>query len=187
MRYGMVIDLNDCVRCRSCYVNCKAANQIPTQFDVPGKPARMWFDEHPKGKYPAVAMVFIPYHCMQCDAAPCVGVCPTGANHKNSSGVVTIDAKKCIGCKACVKACPYGASYFREDRKVADKCDFCSARVAKGLAPSCADKCTGGAILFGDLDDPRSEVSIKIASAGAKPLKAKMAATKPKVYYVSGV
>jgi tetrathionate reductase subunit B len=184
MRYGMTIDLENCVRCRGCYINCKAGNKIPTQFDIPGKPARLWYDEHPVGKYPKVTMVFIPYHCMQCDDAPCIPVCPTGANQRTKDGIVNVDKAKCIGCKACVDACPYGARYLREDKNIADSCDFCMDRVAKGKKPFCVEKCTGSAMAFGDLDNPASDVAKKIAEDKAKPLVAKLAGTKPKVYYI---
>jgi tetrathionate reductase subunit B len=183
MRYGMIIDLTECVRCRGCCISCKAANRIPTQFDISGKPARLWYEEHPIGTYPNVFMSFAVYHCMHCDNPACVEVCPTGAMQKRDDGIVTNDKDVCIGCKKCVDACPYGIPYYREDLKVVDKCDFCADRLVNGRLPACVEKCPGEAMVIGDLDDPSSVVSLLLAEGEAKPLSPELG-TKPNVYYI---
>jgi len=191
MRYGMIIDLTECVRCRTCVVDCKAANHIPSQFDIsvePGKPVgRIWFEEHPVGTYPNVSMSFAPYLCMQCDDAPCIAACPEGAFYKRDDGIVAIDKDKCKGSACsdlCISACPYGVVYYRDDLDIVDKCDLCAeARLDKGRLPSCLEKCPGECFEIGDLDDPSSLISARLAEGNAKPLSPELG-TKPKVYYI---
>jgi DMSO reductase iron-sulfur subunit len=180
-RYGMLIDLNKCIRCRTCYVACKVLHNIPNEFESGHKYSRIKLVEPEVGKYPAVRRYFLPVHCMHCDDAPCVKVCPTGASYKREDGVVAFDPNKCIGCKYCILACPYEARYYNHDTGMADKCDFCRDRVDQGLQPICVEKCIGGAIVFGDLDDPASEVN-QLISQGATVLSSQLG-TKPKVYY----
>lgn len=181
-RYGMVIDLKKCVRCRTCYVTCKIFHNIPNEFDSGHAYSRIKLVEPEVGKYPSVHRFFMPVHCMHCDEAPCVNVCPTGASYLGDNGIVHFDTDKCIGCKYCILACPYQARYFNYETGMADKCDFCADRLEAGLQPYCVEKCIGNAIVIGDLDDPNSEVSQIIKTEGALPLSQHLG-TKPKVYY----
>ena len=181
-KYGMLIDLNKCVRCRTCYVVCKVMHHIPDQFQNGRRYTRIRFVELEVGKYPSVKMFFVPTHCMHCDDAACIDVCPTRASSKREDGIVTLDKERCIGCKACIAACEYGARYFNEEEGVVDRCSFCADRLDSGLQPLCVEACLGDAILFGDLDDPRSEISKLIAAKGALVLSPGMG-TNPKVYY----
>lgn len=105
-KWGMVIDLQKCVGCDSCTVACKAENRTP-----PGITYNVVF-EYELGSYPDVTRVNIPRPCMQCDNPPCVGVCPVNATYKAEDGTVVIDAERCIGCRYCIAACPYGARSF---------------------------------------------------------------------------
>jgi molybdopterin-containing oxidoreductase family iron-sulfur binding subunit len=198
MRYGMVIDLKNCVGCMACTVACKAENQT--------RPGIFWniVKDQEFGEYPMVARVFLPTPCMHCKEAPCVKVCPTGASHHRADGIVIIDYDKCIGCKYCIEACPYGARYFNGDPAgyfgteitemekigyarhkigVVEKCTFCVDLVTKGIEPACVRTCIGKARYFGDLDDPDSKVSQLIKSRhGAQLLKE--LGTDPSVYYL---
>lgn len=105
-RWVMVIDLRKCVGCHACTVACVAENHLP-----PGVVYRPVLEEE-FGTYPNVARRFTPRPCMQCDAPPCVPVCPVNATYKNDDGVVVVDYDQCIGCRYCVTACPYGARTF---------------------------------------------------------------------------
>ncbi len=105
-RWAMVVDLRKCVGCHSCTVGCVAENKLP-----PGVVYRPVLEEE-AGRYPNVARKFLPRPCMQCDKPSCVDVCPVGATEKRSDGIVTIDYDRCIGCRYCVTACPYGARTF---------------------------------------------------------------------------
>mgnify|MGYP000889078738 CR=1 FL=1 len=179
-RYAMVIDLRDCVRCRTCYVACKFRNKLPVG-KVNGKECyRLGFIEEEIGKYPDVKRPFFPVHCNHCDNPTCLKACPVGAISKNEQGVVVTDKKKCIGGGACVEACPYEARYINEDVGAVDSCDFCFSR---GMKPSCLELCPSQCMYFGDLDDPSSKVTKLVASGKAKPLKPE-AGTKPNVYYI---
>jgi molybdopterin-containing oxidoreductase family iron-sulfur binding subunit len=161
------------------------------------------------GVFPAVNRVYIPTLCNHCDDAPCEKVCPTGATYTRDDGIVMVDDEKCIGCNSCAVACPYDQrsvmskelfdkglfgegeltpfeeqGYVRFTPGTVTKCDFCSERVDAGLDPACVVTCPTDARIFGDLDDPDSDVSILIRERGGRPpLPEKN--TKPKVYYIT--
>ena len=117
------------------------------------------------------------------DNPACVPVCPVKATWKDDNGVVVIDKSKCIGCGACVKACPYGDRFLDPVKKKADKCDFCFRRIEQGLQPACVETCVGGARIFGDLADPASQVSQLASSKDAKLLNPG-SGTRPQVFYI---
>jgi molybdopterin-containing oxidoreductase family iron-sulfur binding subunit len=105
-KYGMVIDLSRCVGCRACMMACKVENNTPQ--------AHFWMYVFrlEEGEYPATQVSFLPRPCMHCDNAPCVKVCPVGARYKREDGLVAMDWERCIGCRYCEVACPYGVNYF---------------------------------------------------------------------------
>ena len=105
-RYAMAIDLTRCTGCRACAVACKVENNTPR--------ANFWMItlRYEEGEYPDTKMKFLPRPCMHCDSAPCVKVCPVGARYKRDDGLVATDWKRCIGCRYCMVACPYGVNYF---------------------------------------------------------------------------
>jgi Fe-S-cluster-containing dehydrogenase component len=98
---------------------------------------------------------------------------------------VVIDADKCVGCKYCIVACPYGARYFDEEKGLPDKCDLCVDRVDAGLEPACVQTCVGRALALADLAAPTDKNAARIRSGEAKPLHPELG-TKPSVYYVVG-
>ena len=175
-RLGLVIDLDICVGCHACAVNCKEWNagghSAPlTDHDPYGAdPTGVWFNRiH---SYEAVGddgdsrTVHFPKSCLHCDDAPCVTVCPTGASYKRAEdGIVLVDADLCIGCKLCSWACPYGAREYDEDAGVMKKCTLCVDKIynqnlpPESRVPACVSACPTGARSFGDLGDPESDVS----------------------------
>lgn len=198
MKYGMVIDLKKCVGCMACTIACKTTNHT--------RPGIFWnvVKDLEVGKYPSVRRVFLPTLCMHCEKAPCVEVCPTGASHRREDGIVLIDYEKCVGCKACIENCPYGARYFNGDPEgyfgdqltaneeigyeqhkvgVVEKCNFCIDRLEQGKEPACVQTCIGRARCFGNLDDSDSEVSKRIKSKHGFQLQ-KECGTNPSVYYL---
>ena len=178
-RFGMVIDPQRCLHCGACVVACKAENNVAA-----GK-IRNRLEQREFGTYPAVRVVMAPAQCMQCDDAPCVRVCPTGASYRDANGVVLINSDDCIGCRYCIEACPYDARYFDEESGTVDKCTFCEHRLAQGLEPACVATCPTKTRVFGDLDDRGSDVSRLVAS-GRADVRLAEAGTKPKVYYLRG-
>jgi len=195
-RYSMVIDVRACVGCEACVAACSMENHTPYWENH----FRTHIEEQITGKYPHVRRTFIPRLCMHCSNAPCQDVCPTGATYTTEEGVVKVDQARCIGCGYCIIACPYDAR-FRYERSFlkmaqqtfgekiaptkphADKCDFCLHRVRQGLQPACAETCPLHARIFGDLDDPDSEVSKLVASGLARPLRPELG-TRPNVFYI---
>jgi Fe-S-cluster-containing dehydrogenase component len=184
-RYGMIIDLNRCVRCRTCYVACKREHNIlahPRDEEHPYEYYRLRYVEWEQGKFPGVRRAFVPVHCMHCEDPICLKFCPVDAITRRNDGIVIIDKERCNGCGACAAVCPYGALYIDPDGK-ADGCDFCADRLTAGLAPTCVEMCPAGARIFGDLDNPQSEVFGLINSGEAKPLL--VAGVKnTRVYYI---
>jgi len=199
MRYGMVIDLKRCIGCYGCQIFCKAENATP--------PGILWSRVlfYESGHYPNVKKMRIPLLCMHCKEPACVDVCPTGASTKRPDGIVTVDSTKCLGCKSCVIACPYGArSFYSEEKEyfpgqrltpyervgyqrhhtgVVEKCDFCLSRIQQGLEPACVVSCMAKARYFGDLDDPHSQVSQLIRNYNGFQMYPELG-TDPSVYYL---
>ena len=184
-RYGMVIDLNRCVRCRTCYVACKREHNIlahPRDGKHPYEYYRMRYVEWERGRYPSVRRSFIPVQCVQCDDPICIRFCPVDAITLRKDGIINIDRDGCNGCGVCATVCPYGALYMDHENK-ADACDLCADRLDTGLAPACVEKCPAGARIFGDLDDPESKISKVVKSGRAQSLILKSAKNK-RVFYI---
>ncbi|MFC1610981.1 4Fe-4S dicluster domain-containing protein [Myxococcota bacterium] len=204
-RYGMVIDLKRCYGCYACVMACKVKNHTPPKVFW----SRLLKGE--RGEYPNSMRQALPVLCMQCEEPSCQEVCPTGATRTLENGIVIVDKEKCMGCKYCMMACPYGARYSVEDWEsyfpdglplspyeefakkywedhsgvgVATKCDFCRDRLQDGEDPACVKACPANARVIGDLDDPDSEISILIKQNRATPLNPELG-NQPKVYYLA--
>ena len=174
-QYALVVDTNRCIGCEACSVACRAENEVP--------------EGHWRSRIAPLTsggpQVPMKWSCMHCADAPCVQVCPTKATYRRPDGIVVMDADKCVGCKYCIVACPYGARYFDEERGLPDKCDLCVERVDAGLEPACVQTCVGRALALADLADPNDEAAARIRTGEAKPLHPELG-TKPSVYYVIG-
>jgi len=195
---GLVIDLNRCVGCHTCSVSCRAAWSVPLPHQ------RNWVrrlgpDNTPYG----LAHTFYPGQCNHCEKPECIKVCPVdpaekyiqdpvsggsqmimaSALWKNPfTGVVSTDRQRCIGCGACVKACPYDARYLDTSgpQAIADGCTFCQETPEE--QPVCVQKCMTGARIFGDINDAKSQVAGYIAN-GAIRLESQDVAIGSNVYY----
>ena len=175
-RYGMLINTKKCIGCYACRTACQRQNDL-----LPDE-SFIRFEEREVGKYPNVTVEHIPLQCMHCEDAPCASVCPTGAAHMGSDGIVEVDHGRCIGCLYCMAACPYGARIQIKKTGVIEKCRFCWYEGEPGNPPRCVGTCISGARLFGDLDDPQSEICQEIARTNAQPLAGDL--TTAKIYYV---
>lgn len=178
-RYAMVVDMRKCYGCHACSVACKS------EFQVPLGVFRTVVKEKQEGTFPRTKKFFQPISCNHCAHPPCVEVCPVEpvkdvyihkgkkvmfekkATYQRPDGVVLVDYERCIGCHACVEACPYKARYVDPirwaggdtDNHTVGKCVFCFHRIDNGLAPSCVNTCPAEARIFGDLNDPSSKIS----------------------------
>ena len=200
MHWGMVVDLKLCIGCNTCVIGCKMRNGTPKGI--------FWNKvlEEEVGTFPQARRVFWPVRCMQCEDPACLDVCPTGATYQREDKLVLIDGNKCVGCKACILACPYDArslwdgkgSYFGngltpyEERLLpkhvagaVQKCDFCSSRLDEGMQPSCVETCLTGALIFGDLDDPGSDASRALAEPRVRLQLKEELGTHPSIYYLT--
>lgn len=178
VRYGMAVDLNKCVGCSACMVACKAENEVPDNV------FRLTVFELEVGSFPEVKTEFRHDQCRHCENAPCVSVCPTRASYTDDKGFVRINYSKCIGCKACMVACPYDARFINPEGGYADKCTFCLHRVEEDREPSCVKTCPTSARIFGDLNDPNTEISQALKSNRVSVPKEE-AGTHPKFFYLN--
>ncbi|UCF67609.1 MAG: 4Fe-4S dicluster domain-containing protein [Acidobacteriota bacterium] len=177
-RFGMVIDTRTCVGCMDCVVACKTEN------DVPDGRCRDWIVQQTEGTMPELRLEIRSERCNHCDHPPCVDCCPTGASHIEDFGTtVQIDAKLCIGCKACLASCPYDARFIHVEG-YADKCTFCLHRVRQGLDPACVAVCPTHCMSFGDLDDRISAVS-RLVNARAHHALLPEAGTGPRIFFLT--
>jgi Fe-S-cluster-containing dehydrogenase component len=171
-KLGLVIDLDTCVGCHACAVNCKewnASGHSGPLSDFQRKSDGVWFNRvhtYEAGEGEASRTVNFPRSCLHCEEPACVTVCPTGASYKRTEdGIVLVNADTCIGCKLCSWACPYGAREFDEDDGTMKKCTLCIDRIynetfaPEDRIPACVRACPTGARHFGDLGDPTSAVS----------------------------
>lgn len=178
VHYGMLIDTRRCIGCHACSVACRSEYNVPLGFE------RSWVVDTEKGNYPNATVKFLPSLCNQCSEPKCVSVCPVDATYKrDSDGIVFIDEDICIGCEACIPECPYDVRFLNPDKGVVEKCDFCMERVSQGLEPSCVETCFQRARVFGDLNDPASEIARLIVSNSVSVYKQE-AGTKPNVFYI---
>ncbi len=175
--WAKVIDHRKCIGCHACTVACKAEHGVPLGVN------RTYVKQVEVGVWPAVRRQFQVTRCNQCDQAPCVEICPVTAMFRRADGIVDFDRKVCIGCKACIAACPYDAIYMDPESHSAEKCNFCAHRIDLGLEPACVVVCPERAIVVGNLRDPRSEVSQLVAREKVEVRKPEKG-TSPKLYYL---
>jgi tetrathionate reductase subunit B len=199
--YGMGIEIDKCIGCNRCVEACKTENDV---LDEPFF-FRTWVERYVikkegevvvenisiKGRTPkspihddpdVLRTFFVPKLCNHCAHPPCVQVCPVGATFSTTDGAVIIDKERCIGCRYCIQACPYGARYLDPRTRTADKCTFCYHRVVKGLLPACVEVCPTQARIFGDLKSKASRL-VRFARMNKIHVLKPSLNTEPKVYY----
>lgn len=177
--YGFLIDNRKCIGCHACSTACKSENEVPLGVN------RTWVKYVETGAFPDSRRHFQVTRCNHCANPPCVRICPVTAMYQRTDGIVEFDPSMCIGCKACMQACPYDAIYIDPDNNTAAKCHFCSHRTDLGLEPACVVVCPEHAIIAGDMDDPNSEISRMLAVNDVTVRKPEQG-TAPKLFYIDG-
>lgn len=185
VQYGMVVDTTRCMGCQTCVVSCKISNQTPEGLywgRVRNRDGEVVYQA--TGIFPDAKLSFRPELCNHCSSPLCLANCASGAIEKREDdGVVVINPETCIGCGMCAKACPYEIPQIDKATNRSSKCTFCFERAAIGEKPWCVLSCPGKARVFGDLNDPESEVSKYLIEKKAVPFHEEFE-TKPSVYYV---
>lgn len=186
-KLGLVIDLDTCVGCQACVINCKEWNTSNygaplSDIDAYGaQPHGTFLNRvHSYEVTPAsgcAQTVHFPKSCLHCEDAPCVTVCPTGASYKRvEDGIVLVDEADCMGCGLCAWSCPYGARELDPLAGIMKKCTLCVDRIYNenldeiDRVPACVRTCPSGARHFGDFADPDSNVSKLVAERGSLDL-----------------
>jgi molybdopterin-containing oxidoreductase family iron-sulfur binding subunit len=210
-RWGMVIDTAGCLRdrgCTDCIAACHAVHNVPAFPDRAHEVKWIWrepFDRvFPEQASPYLAKGIIERPvlvlCNHCDNPPCVRVCPTQATWKRADGIVMMDWHRCIGCRYCVAACPYGSRSFNwldprpriaqlrpdfptRSKGVVEKCTFCEERLSQGLLPACVEACREKALVFGNLIDPKDPVRELLRTRHTIRRKPELG-THPEVHYL---
>jgi len=187
VRWGFLIDANKCAdNCNACVTACNEENGL-TGFGRPETDAQ-WIRKVTLRNKKTSHEISLPMLCQHCAHPPCVDVCPTGASFKRVDGIVLVDKHICIGCRYCMMACPYKARSFIHEtitdqvpdvprgKGTVESCTLCVHRVDRGEIPACAEACAkteeGPAILFGDLNNPDSEISRRLASESSTQVRA---------------
>ncbi len=210
-QWAMVVNLKKCRKdkgCKACSMACNQTHNIPSTENPRHEIKWIWTEPYEE-TFPSQENHFapdslqhkqIPVLCNHCENPPCVRVCPTKATWKREDGIVMMDWHRCIGCRYCIAACPYGSRSFNwEDPRnslksitpdfptrtkgVVEKCTFCEEKVAKGEKPACVSACPEGALVFGNLNDPNSEVRQLLRNNFSIRRKPGLG-TQPKIYYL---
>jgi Fe-S-cluster-containing dehydrogenase component/formate-dependent nitrite reductase membrane component NrfD len=176
VKWAKVIDQTRCIGCHACTTACKSENLVPLSV------TRTYVKHVDVGIFPQVRRAHQVTRCNQCAHAPCVTACPTTAMFKRADGIVDFDKSICIGCKACMAACPYDAIFINPEDHSAEKCNFCAHRIDMGLEPACVVVCPTQAILIGDMNDAESYVS-QIVNREAVAVRRPEKETLPKLFY----
>src|SRR4029078_5110702 len=176
MKWAKVIDHTRCIGCHACTTACKSENLVPLSV------TRTYVKHVDVGIFPQARRAHQVTRCNQCAHAPCVTACPTTAMFKRADGIVDFDKSICIGCKACMAACPYDAIFINPEDHSAEKCNFCAHRIDVGLEPACVVVCPTQSILIGDLNDTESYVA-QIVNREAIAVRRPEKETLPKLFY----
>jgi Fe-S-cluster-containing dehydrogenase component/formate-dependent nitrite reductase membrane component NrfD len=177
VNYAFLIDNRKCIGCHACSTACKSENEVPLGVN------RTWVKYVEKGEFPDTRRYFQVTRCNHCAKPPCVPICPTKAMYRRDDGIVEFDSNLCIGCKACMQACPYDAIFIDPDSGTAAKCHFCAHRTDVGLEPACVVVCPVHAIIAGDMGDRNSEISRLLATHDVRVRKPEQN-TRPKLFYI---
>ncbi len=194
MSKAMLIDTTRCIGCRACQVACKSWHNLPgertTFSETMSNPRYLNSNNYTRIIFREVEQPGKPLHwhfvkrqCMHCLDPACESVCPVGALTKLKDGPVVYDDGRCIGCRYCMMACPYGARFFHPVYHVADKCNFCYHRIHQGMSPACVLACPTGARKIGNLKSSVDPVSKTILTRRVNILKDEYG-TKPQAYYL---
>ncbi len=208
-RWGMLIDTRNCREgCSACIDACHATHNVPDFGDSKNEVKWIWKSLYEKA-FPTSSLQFASIDlrerevltlCNHCAEPPCTKACPTEATFKRWDGIVSMDYHRCIGCRFCMAACPYGSRSFNwedprpairqysptyptRERGVVEKCNFCSERLVKGQQPACVEVCPSGAITFGDLNDPASVIRTMLNDNETVQRKPELG-TLPSVFYI---
>ena len=176
VQWAKVIDHTRCIGCHACTTACKSENLVPLSV------TRTYVKHVDVGVFPQARRAHQVTRCNQCAHAPCVTACPTAAMFKRPDGIVDFDKSICIGCKACMAACPYDAIFINPEDHSAEKCNFCAHRIDVGLEPACVVVCPTQAILVGDMNDGDSYVA-QIVNREAVSVRRPEKETLPKLFY----
>lgn len=164
-KYGMLVDVGKCIGCHACTAACKVKNNLPDGV--------FWtkVGAYERGIFPNVKVYTAPLdRCMHCEHPACVSACPVGALQKMPDGPVVYDARKCLGCRYCMTACPFHIPKLNWDALLPSiqKCQLCADRLAAGLDPACASACPTGALKFGDRDALLAEARERIQTGNGR-------------------
>ncbi len=188
-RWGILVDTNKCSKgCTDCVTACQEENGWG-KSETNSRPDQQaqWIRKVTITDKQTGYVQSLPLMCQHCENPPCVDVCPTGASMKREDGIVLVDRHICIGCRYCMMACPYKARSFIHEhlqyQKVnaprgigtVESCNMCAPRVDKDREPACVEACSKaehGALLFGDLKDPESAISVELKKHGGKQIRA---------------
>lgn len=176
IQWAKVIDHTRCIGCHACTTACKSENLVPISV------TRTYVKHVDIGVFPQARRAHQVTRCNQCAHAPCVTACPTAAMFKRADGIVDFDKSICIGCKACMAACPYDAIFINPDDHSAEKCNFCAHRIDMNLEPACVVVCPTQAILVGDMNDADSYVA-QIVNRDSVAVRRPEKETLPKLFY----
>lgn len=188
MRLAMLIDVTRCSGCHNCFLSCRDEHY---GNDYPGYSApQPLFGQHwmqvkeiERGKYPRPRVDYIPVPCQHCQDAPCIDAAKDGAVYRREDGIVIIDPVKAKGQDQIVASCPYRVVYWNADLEIPQKCGMCAQRLDAGdKQPRCVESCPTGAMVFGDLDDPQSEISLRLNEVSPEAFHPEFG-TRPLVCY----
>jgi len=199
--FGYLVDTTKCIGCGNCMVACKRENDVPdgefrtwveryvyykdgrVQVDMVTAEPFAFAGKSPIDPKTVEKAFFVPKLCNHCINTPCIQVCPVGASFMSPEGVVLVDPLQCIGCAYCVQACPFGTRFINHKTNVADKCTWCYHRIKHGAKPACVDACPTGTRIFGDMNDPESDISKSLGENRIDVLKSYLG-TRPKTRYI---